>query len=109
MDQFAHISSLIKAFYSDAYLQTQQAHNVETTSIQRWFNVDVELTLFQRCVLAVEAIGTVEYIDEQKAGFRVWHNAYGLFLAWIVILVPRSGISASHKPLRVLSWWLQLP
>ena len=39
MDQLVHISGLIRAFYSDAYLQTQQAHNVETTSIQRLFNV----------------------------------------------------------------------
>ena len=37
-----------------AHVRTQQAHNIETTSIQRWFNVlsgrwiNVELTLFQR-------------------------------------------------------------
>ena len=46
------------ANYIAVHELTQQAHNVETTLIQRWFNVNVKSTLFQRCVPAGVLIKT---------------------------------------------------
>ena len=75
-------STLFKCF--NILCLRQQAHNVESTSIQSWFNVFFESTLLQRCV---------------PAGAYLWCKMVGGVVLLMFSRIKTSGMNA-RNPLK---------